>query len=541
MNTEVVTRFAECSVVRIRTLNGSGSGWIYRVDSTGRAWILTNEHVVRGSTRVDVLLFGQENGIGTVTGVNVVHDLAVVWICCNRNWQALEFIRDNEVNAGAEVLALGFPYRGGLLNSLSVSRGIVSSFGQNPITRTWVVQTDAAINPGSSGGPLINRSGEVVGVISSKIETTADGRPMDNVGFAVSTKTVLDELQDLEAGRSTFTVPRYRPVPEPARKWFWLDEGQMVFDNDGFIEEFRLIDDIRNFTASVVFEVPYSPQVGRWEFGFMFRDKSAGEFSTVRVQSNGTYVHSTVRNGVWSTVKRGIARELKTFAGAKNMLILYVIENRAWLLVNNVLVADFDLSGSHRSGALSLATNVTGGGIIGKRVDFSSAGALEVLQLNQHKAGYLKNYGYIGVTEANVDIGFGYAEATIELSANVANWSMGIGFRQNDLKSGYPIFLVNKHFQWSIQHATYLGEGWQELGGGRSNAIDATGPVYRNHLEVFFTGNVAYVYVNGQSLGYAYIGSVVGIGDVSVMFGIFRNDDSATARFKDFSVWGVDS
>ena len=152
MNAEDVTSFAQASVVNIRTSNGSGSGWIYKVDSSGRAWILTNEHVVRGSVSVDVHLFGQQlKRDGTVIGVNDVHDLAVVSICCNRNWQALEFIADTEVNAGVEVVALGFPYREGVLTSLSVSRGIVSSFGQNPVTRTWVVQTDAALIPVIAG------------------------------------------------------------------------------------------------------------------------------------------------------------------------------------------------------------------------------------------------------------------------------------------------------------------------------------------------------------------------------------------------------
>lgn len=528
-------------MVNIRTSNGSGSGWIYKVDSSGRAWILTNEHVVRGSVSVDVHLFGQQlKRTGTVIGVNDVHDLAVVSICCNRNWQALEFITDTEVNAGAEVVALGFPYREGVLTSLSVSRGIVSSFGQNPITRTWVVQTDAALNPGNSGGPLINRSGEVIGTISFRIANTSDGSPIDNIGFAVATKTLVDELQDLEAGRSTVTAPpTATPAPETGYKWFFLDKGQLVFEDNGFIKSFRLINDIRNFTTSVEFEVPYSSQTGEWDFGFIFREEAVGEFSVVRVQDNGVYAYSTVRKGEWNTVKTGTAYELKTFAGAKNTLSLRVIEDRAWLILNNFFVTDLDVSGSHEGGRLSLATNITGSGIIGKRVDFSSVGAFEVLQLNQDKTGYLtKNSSYIGTADANVDIQFGYIEATIELSANITDWSMGLGFRQNDLDNGYPIFLVNKRSQWSIQHATYSGEGWQELGGGRSNSIDVTRPV-SNHLEVYFAGSVAYVYVNGESLGPVDISSVVGNGDVTVMFGIFQDDDSATARFKDFNVWGI--
>lgn len=545
MNAEDVTSFAQAGVVNIRTSDGSGSGWIYKVDSTGRAWILTNEHVVRGSVSVDVHLFGQQlKRTGTVIGVNDVHDLAVVSICCNRNWQALEFITDTEVNAGAEVVALGFPYREGVLTSLSVSRGIVSSFGQNPITRTWVVQTDAALNPGNSGGPLINRSGEVVGTISFRIASTSDGRPIDNIGFAVAAKTLLDELQDLEAGRSTVTTapPTATPAPDIGYKRFFLDEGQMVFEDDGFIEEFRLIDDIRNFSASVEFEVPYSSQTGEWDFGFIFRDETDGEFSVVRVQSNGVYRHSTVRSGEWNTIKTDSTNELRTFAGAKNTLRLHVIEDRAWFLVNDVLVTDLDLNGSRQSGRLRLATGITtGSGIPGRHINFNDVEVREILELHGSEAGELTTSEYIGRADANVDVSFGYAEATIELYANTANWSMGIGFRRQLENDDYLIFHINDHSQWSVEHATRSGDSWRELDGGRSSEIDVTSPIYGNHLEVFFAGSVAYVYVNGQSLGSVDISSVSGAGDVSAMFGIFLNDDSATARFKDFSVWGVDS
>lgn len=526
-------------MVNIRTSNGSGSGWIYKVDSSGRAWILTNEHVVRGSVSVDVHLFGQQlKRTGTVIGVNDVHDLAVVRICCNRNWQALEFITDTEVNAGAEVVALGFPYREGVLTSLSVSRGIVSSFGQNPVTRTWVVQTDAALNPGNSGGPLIDRTGEVVGIVSFSIDEAIDGSPIQNIGFAISTRTVLDELQDLEAGRSTVTIaPTVTPVPETEYKWFSLEEGQMVFEDDGFIETFELIDDIRNFSALVEFEVPYPSQIGTWEFGFIFRVESAGKFGAVYVQANGAFVHSTVRNGEWNTVKRGTAHELRTFAGAKNTLGLFVIENRAWLFVNNVLITDFDLSGSHQSGVLSLATDITGTGISSRHIKFSNIVAFEILQLRGPKAGELTTSEYIGTAETNVDIGYGYIDATIELSSNVANWSMAIGFRQNDWND-FLIFHISELSRWGVQHATRSGDDWQELDGGRSNAIDVTRPI-SNHLEVFFAGSIAYIYVNGWSPGYVDISSVPGSRDVAVMFGIFKEDDPATARFKDFSVWGI--
>ena len=390
---------------------------------------------------------------------------------------------------------------------------------------------------------MINRSGEVVGTISFRIASTSDGSPIDNIGFAVAAKTLVNELQDLEAGRSTVTTPpTATPAPDIRYKSFFLGEGHMVFDDDEFIEEYLLIDNVRNFTAIVEFEVPYPSQIGTWDFGFIFRDESAGEISGVRVQANGVYVHSTVRNGEWNTVKRGTTHELRTFAGAKNTLGLNVIENRAWLFVNNVLITDLDLSSSHESGGLSLATGfTTGSGIPGRHINFSDVFAWEILQLHGPEAGELTTSGYVGISDADVDVSLyaGYAEATIELSANTANWSMGIGFHRSILESDdFLIFNVRQHSVWSVGHATYLGDDFRNLDGGRSNAIDVTRPI-SNHLEVFFLGRVAYLYVNGEYLGYVDISAVPENVDVAVMFGIFHEDDSATAQFKDFSVWGV--
>ncbi len=319
MTTEDLTSFARNSVVEIRPPNGGGSGWIYKVDSTGTAWILTNEHVVSGNPNVDVHITGSEmSQRGTVVGVDDVHDLAVVTICCNWDWQVLEFASDAELNVGTEVVVLGFPYRDGVITAMSVTAGIVSSFGYDSSIRSWVVQTDAALNPGNSSGPLINRAGEVVGVVFFYVDTSPDGRDMNNLGFAISTKTVLEELPKLETGRSTVTVPTATPNPE--YKPFFLEQGSLEFEGGDFIVDLSLVDNIRNFVVTAEFEVPYSTQTGDWDFGFMFRRQDVREFSLVWIDSNGEYTYSTVRNGEWNDIKTGSAFELKTFSGGKNTL-----------------------------------------------------------------------------------------------------------------------------------------------------------------------------------------------------------------------------
>ncbi len=541
MNIEELSDFAGKSVVEIRTPSGGGSGWIYKVDEIGRAWILTNEHVVSNNPSVDVFIDGKPQKLsGTVVGVDDVHDLAVLTVCCESKWQALEFASGAELSAGTEVIAFGFPYRAGVVTAMSVTAGIVSSFGYDPGRKSWIVQTDAALNPGNSGGPIVNRDGEVVGVVSFKIESTPDERPVDNIGFAIAAKTVLAELPQLEAGRSTLANPS--PTPEPEYKAFFLEEGQLNFDDDRNIEEMVLIDDIRNFHLSSTFEVPYSVDAGAWDYGILFRYTETGEFSSLRVQSDGRFVHSTFRNGEWKNVKHGTAYELKTYAGAKNHISFFVIDNRAWLGINGALITDFDVSDSHESGSLKLATQLTRNSIPGETISFENLIVLQLLQIHGPTTGELtKSSSYIATTNAGVRIFYGYAIAEFLVPRGITNWSVGIGFRRGrdgDWESDYLVFSANHQSGWVVSRATTSGDGWKTLNNGRSSSIDTRHPT-SNRLEVFFVGNVAYGYVNGELLGKTDIEPVHGRGDVAAMFGIIRDHDNGSTRFSDFSVWGL--
>ena len=107
------------------------------------------------------------------------------------------------------MIALGFPLAGRLGNSLTVTRGIISS------TRTSkgvsLFQTDAAINPGNSGGPLVNRHGHVIGVNSFRVEETSSGALVERIGFAVS----VAELQRSMSASNTSQAPPPGAVPTP--------------------------------------------------------------------------------------------------------------------------------------------------------------------------------------------------------------------------------------------------------------------------------------------------------------------------------------
>ncbi len=110
------------------------------------------------------------------------------------------------------MLALGFPLPDRIGNSLTVTRGIVSSTRKTGGVDLW--QTDAAINPGNSGGPLVDSAGKVIGVNTSRIEETDSGRPVQSIGFAVSV-IELERRLDALSGRGITERGTPTPLPTP--------------------------------------------------------------------------------------------------------------------------------------------------------------------------------------------------------------------------------------------------------------------------------------------------------------------------------------
>ncbi len=174
----------------------TGSGVI--VDPDG--YIMTNNHVVRGSHRIDVIVRTGVSGDpnedhahyqARVVGVDTDTDLALLKVDA-KNLPALPFFDSSMLRQGQLVVALGSPR--GLENSLTV--GFVSAPVRHlrPDSPMFYVQTDAAINPGNSGGPLLDSSGRVVG-INTMILSQSGGS--EGIGFAIPSNTVERVYQQL--------------------------------------------------------------------------------------------------------------------------------------------------------------------------------------------------------------------------------------------------------------------------------------------------------------------------------------------------------
>jgi putative serine protease PepD len=188
------------SVASVRTGDGSGTGFL--VDSNGT--IVTNAHVVGQNDRVQVR-FDDKGAYhdADVLSVDASTDLAAIKVdeSAVQGIRPLELADSDKAQVGDSVVAIGYPL--GL--DRTATSGIVSGLERqiespNGFSINKVIQTDAAVNPGNSGGPLLNAKGQVIGV-NSQIATAAGGGE-GNVGiaFAIPSNTVKDVLPALESG-----------------------------------------------------------------------------------------------------------------------------------------------------------------------------------------------------------------------------------------------------------------------------------------------------------------------------------------------------
>lgn len=177
--------------------SGTGSGVIFK-KSGGSAYIVTNNHVIEGASKVEISLSTGERIAAEVVGADPLTDLAVLKIESKYATKTANFGDSSSLRIGEQVAAIGNPL--GLDLSSTVTQGIVSSTDRTiPVSTSggeWdlnVIQTDAAINPGNSGGALINSAGQVIGINSLKI--AEDG--VEGLGFAIPSQDIKPIVEDL--------------------------------------------------------------------------------------------------------------------------------------------------------------------------------------------------------------------------------------------------------------------------------------------------------------------------------------------------------
>jgi len=241
MTTAELVEFAEPSVVRIETSSGVGTGFVVG----GDGYILTNNHVIetgvsgRTASTIEVTLSDGATYRATIVGRDTRSDLALLKIEAG-GLRALGFADLDDVVVGQDVVAMGFALdlEGGEGGSFSVTRGIVSQKNRAIRETTSIlgaIQTDAAINHGNSGGPLLNLRGEVVGVNTAIAPDPTTGTQASGIGFAVGAdvaRAVMEQLKsDGRVNRGFLSISGFEALRAArARELGIPDEGGVVLD-----------------------------------------------------------------------------------------------------------------------------------------------------------------------------------------------------------------------------------------------------------------------------------------------------------------------
>jgi serine protease Do len=264
-------------------VEGQGSGVIIRSDG----YIVTNDHVVSGATDVEVTFYDGTKAKGEVLRAPSA-DIAVIKVD-RKNLPAAMLGDSSTVKPGQLVFAIGSPF--GLENTLTM--GIVSAVGRRETipgvgrTRFYpdLIQTDAAINSGNSGGPLVNTRGEVIGINTAIVANGFTGGNV-GIGFAIPVnrvKTVVKQLIEKGTYRRGYLGVALSDIPADMKDELQATQGILIRS----VEQGTPAEKAGIEAGDVVVEVDGTPVRDESHFREMIADKGPGATVTLKILRDG--------------------------------------------------------------------------------------------------------------------------------------------------------------------------------------------------------------------------------------------------------------
>ena len=523
-------------MVRIETALGSGSGAIFDTqDQTG--YVITNYHVVEGSDRVNVVVNDSATYRGIVIGSDDVRDLAVVSICCG-HFHKMSFGNASGLESGHEVVNIGYPL--GIPGEATVTKGIVSAIRYDSKRQSWVIQTDAAINFGNSGGPMLSMSGEVLGINTFKIADIG----IEGVGFAISEQTVQERIPALRSGSLAPTptpFPRRNPTPAPsATGGFGPISGELRHDpSDGFIKTEYSDVSFDNMVVEATFVNPYSSAAGSWDYGFFLREVR-GEppinvVVNVVVNSDRFWEVLTRADASSERVSGGTLRTFDTNAGGRNHLRVVAIGERGWLFVNGEFVSTFDMGGATKTGDVAVITGAyTGDEVAGAVTRFENFKGSKLTRRYGPADGKLeKKPGFIATHYSRVWARDLVVEAQF-ISPQGDEWDYGFLIRRPE-RNHLEVIGVVGIGTWFHKSREVGDDDYTDVADGQLWEAGAA-LLSRNHLLLIAIEEAGWFFVNGQLVSKLDLGHNQEHGEVAAMGDYFLSHQGSPG-FEDFNVW----
>ncbi len=538
--TEMV-REARPSVVRIETDTSDGTGVIFETQGqTG--FVITNYHVVEGFGQVRVVVDDSTTYMGTVRGIDRVRDLAVVSICCGR-FQSLPFGDASRLEPGDEVVAIGYAL--GLTGQATITRGIVSAIRYDPDYQSDVIQTDAAMNPGNSGGPMLSLSGKILGINTFRIDESFSGRIAEGLGFAISERVVQSRIPELKTAAAAPTAtPTRQPTPtpsygSPSRSSFGPISGELWHDpSDNFIKTEYADVAVTDFIVSATFVNPYSATSNSWDYGFIVREGGTGpasRFITVVVTSQEIWEASWRRgaSGENQDIASGTLRTFETVAGGRNTLWLAAFGERGLFFVNGEFVSELDLSNVAGPGDVAVITGAFEGDEVSGAVTLFDEFYIFPWQMRYGPArGKLEREPeLVAEHDSSVWTKNLIVEADFESPENT-DWDYGFIIR-NPMFNRLEVIGLNGNQRWFHETRNVGDDEYTEVADG---LIPAANFLDTNHLNLIAIDEWGLFFVNGQFVAWLNLSHNQDSGGVSVMGGFF-NDHTGEPSFSDFNVW----
>ena len=535
-----MVRRARPAVVRISSGTGTGTGVIF--DTQGRTgYLVTNEHVVEGQSRVSVIVDDSTTYSGTVLGVDAVRDLAVVSICCG-DFTALEFGDAAGLEAGDEIVAIGYAL--GLSGEATVTRGIVSAVRYDSRFLSDVIQTDAAINPGNSGGPMLSMSGQILGINTFGYDETQSGRPVEGLSFAISAVTVQQQIPRLRAGTAVPTAtpaPRPTPTPAPGAGYdFGPINGELRHDPfDNFIKTEYAGASFSDLFVEATFVNPYSASSNSWDYGFILRDDNWDDdapFLQFVVSSNRGWAVSSGSGAPYERIGAGTVGNLDTRVGARNHLMVVTIGERGWFFVNGDFVAIADLKTVAHSGDVAVITGAYAGDEVAGAVSrYEGFKGYELKKQYGPANGVLeKEPGSIGWHGSGVWTRDLVTEAEF-INPQGQNWDYGFVIRNPEFNRLEVIGVTDNG--WWFHNTRNVGDTeYTEVSSGFLSSSGSHLSSNRNRLVLIAVEGSGWFFINDHLVPKLDMGHNQDVGEVGAMGGFF-NSNRGDAQFLDFNVW----